>query len=151
MFTTPHTPNANYEGAAFGISAGPETLATAATFLHVHLMRQWSSSLLTLVAYNKAGTETQLYPSGTSTDVYVLRLIGPNFWQAFVGTSVAGAWPARTALTMAGSVAPFPASTLSTGLLTSTATQIWFYFNVVSNNTAGAADGLLKQLKIEQR
>lgn len=152
MFSTPHSPNANYELASFGLSTGQESLATPTTFQHMHFERSYSSGLSGQISLNLLGTETNITALSSTSDVVVLRLVGHDTWQIYLASSVAGEFPDRSALVLSGyaklSTQNFLYSTLG-GM--PGATQTWFYFNVCSGNTAGASDGLLKKLKLEQR
>lgn len=156
MHSQPHTPNANYEYAYFGVGIMPGAeIDTNHTYPVFELMRGYTDSLKVAVEWQKT-TVTQ-NPSGvvlpaTTRDVYAFRIVGNNEVQAYAGSSVGGAWPDISALVFVARAFFAPPQGLSAEFSGNSNLFQWAaVINVASSNTAGASDVLLKKIKVLYR
>jgi hypothetical protein len=158
MFSQPHTPNANYEYAYFGIAALPGADTDTAHVIPVfELARGYSNALATIAEWQKDSTVNQA-PAGTTLplvtdDVYAFRILANMEIEAYSGISSAGAWPNITALRYVGRARYFSAvqGYLTDAPAVAQSFQWAAVFSVAQSNTVGASDSLLKKIKVLYR
>lgn len=142
-YSMPHLPNANYEMFQAAVFAG--TPYTAAGINRMSIMSYYADGN----GYGHthlclSGVDTTAGGTGSSRDCFVFRLIDGVISETYHGNMVAGAWPAKTALTRS-----MRAIFGTTGTITR---DNWYLsFSIITGNTAGNADGLIKKLKIEYK
>lgn len=158
MFSQPHVPNANYEYAYFGISAlpGADTDTNHSTSVF-ELARGYSNGLTTIAEWQKDSTVNQA-PSGTTLplttdDVYAFRILANDTIEAYSGASVAGAFPAVTALRYVGRAKYLTQvqGYVTDGPVRDQNFQWAAVLSIAQSNTVGASDMLLKKIKILYR
>jgi hypothetical protein len=160
MFSQPHTPNANYEFVRMSVLQLPTNAAdTAATYRRFSIARGYSTTLACAGGYRVAGTSTGQPVSAqlpdVGNDVYAFRILNNQRVEIYTGASVAGAFPAVSALTFfcAGSFLPSTPGfdALSINGTAANSFQWGLEVNVTTGNTAGNSDLLLKKLQVLYR
>jgi hypothetical protein len=150
MFSTPHVPNAGTEAINLGTLSLFSSYTTAG-MTSFHAQNIYSGALYYgqgQTMYN--GISASAFgQTSTAQDVFAFK-ITTNAVEAFAGASVGGAFPAKTALNTAGRISMLPPSTLTGGLpVANPGMRAWL--SVVSGNTAGNADLLVKKMFLEYR
>lgn len=143
-FTMPHAPNANYEILQMGLFAG--TPYTAANMNRMSVMNYysggsgWGHTHLCLSGVDSGATGGV----GSSRDCFAIRIIDGTIAETYYGSMVAGAWPAKSAMTRSAR-----AIFGTTGMITR---DNWYVtFACGTGNNAANADMLIAKLKIEYK
>lgn len=148
MFSQPHVPNANYEWAAGRIITVPSSY-TPANLNGFSLARGYGTGGMGYQAFAHFGTGATVSAKGwvnsaTVFDVMAFHLIGGQV-EHYLGQSVAGAFPNRTALQLMGRTSLFGTAAVPTydGFCAS--------FGVMSGNTAAASDLMMMKMLVQYR
>lgn len=159
MFSQPHAPNANFEFMRLGVQPYPCLPDAAGLYRRVSVSRGWNGGISRQAVYQYSSLTTAsnsaLYGlPGLNYDIAAFRMF-PNFTvEVYGGDSVAGNFPALSALTFMGRLqmtSPPPAwDTLN--MPTGATSPGWaVHFNATTGNVAGNADLLIKKLMYKCR
>ena len=102
MFSQPHTPNANYQGARIGVKVIPDAAENGISY---HAVRAYVNGLVDIVEIRSGNSSANLstvYNGFTvpaiTDDVIAFRILNNVFLEIYSGASVEGAFPAVSAL-----------------------------------------------------
>jgi hypothetical protein len=143
MFTQPHVPNANTEFGFLAALMSPYTYSS--TFQQARLQRGFNTSLQEQMETLNNASELLSGARSSTPDVFVLRICQFNMVEFLVGSSVAGAFPAISALTQLGIFVVSPP------ILFGSSASWSALLGVFSGNTAGAANILFSKLLVTYR
>lgn len=144
-FALPHVPDAAHEQALLSVHCRPSSYAPENMNRWTLLSGYASAGPHAVLAQcNYAGTDlSKSYVPGVpgSQDVFVFRILGASI-ELYSGVWADG-WPVPADLTIAAR------STLTDARMTPFSDELMFNLAVGSGNTAGAADVLLKNLRVQ--
>jgi hypothetical protein len=146
MFSTPHTPNADFEAVHFDLFWGTNYAIASMARVDANLSYNTGQGGKTFVPSLTPPNTTTSYGVGDSThtsyDVVALKVVS-NTVGIYIGQSSGGAFPSVSSLVLLGT-----ATVSSTTVLQMLSYEWGLAFSVRSGNSAGAADLLLKKLQV---
>jgi len=162
MFSQPHTPNANYQGARIGIKFMPDASENGLSY---QLCRAYNGGLVDTIEQRSISTSANLSTTYNglvvpplTDDVVAFRILANSLLEIYSGASVAGAFPSVHNLTLRAIAQMVAFNANASGyqqnLLNAASGQAgalqWSLLFAVSasTDTSGNSDLLIKKLQV---